>query len=243
MTIHALIPAAGSGTRLGADRPKQYLTLGHQSMLEHAIDALLVDARISQVLVVLSPADALGSHLPGVKGRQRVAVSRVGGASRAASVRAGLQELNAQDDDWVLVHDAARPALTIQELAGLIDALADDAVGGLLALPVADTLKRTDAADAPRVAATVDRAGLWRALTPQMFRVGLLRRALDAGELAAVTDEASAVERLGLAPRLVAGRATNIKVTTADDVSLACAILAAQGRLGPTAEATDGEGR
>jgi 2-C-methyl-D-erythritol 4-phosphate cytidylyltransferase len=243
LTIHALIPAAGSGTRLGADRPKQYLTLGHQSMLEHAIDALLGDARISQVLVVLSPADALGAHLPGVKGRQRVAVARVGGASRAASVRAGLQELNAQDDDWVLVHDAARPALTSQELAGLIDALADDAVGGLLALPVADTLKRTDAADAPRVAATVDRAGLWRALTPQMFRVGLLRRALDAGDLGAVTDEASAVERLGLAPRLVGGRATNIKVTTADDVPLACAILVAQGRLGPTAEATDGEGR
>lgn len=240
LRLHALIPAAGSGTRLGADRPKQYLTLGRQSMLEHAIDALLADARIAHVLVVLSPDDAFGAQLPGVQGRQRVGVAQVGGASRAASVRAGLHALQAHDDDWMLVHDAARPALAARELAGLIDALVDDAVGGLLALPLADTLKRADAAgtaDARRVAATVDRSGLWRALTPQMFRVGLLRRALDAADLDAVTDEASAVERLGLAPRLVAGQATNIKVTTADDVPLACAILAAQGRIDRSAGA------
>jgi 2-C-methyl-D-erythritol 4-phosphate cytidylyltransferase len=140
-------------------------------------------------------------------------------------VRAGLDALQANDHDWVLVHDAARACLTRAEVNRLIDVLRDDPVGGLLAMPVADTLKLAD--DMGRVKHTVPRERMWRAATPQMFRVGLLRTALDApGMLARATDEASAIEALGHAPRLVEGRASNIKITTPDDLALARAILA-----------------
>jgi 2-C-methyl-D-erythritol 4-phosphate cytidylyltransferase len=226
--VHALIPAAGSGSRLGADLPKQYLVLGGATMLEHSVAALLADPRIEQVVVVVAPDDV---RIDAVSFDARVKVARVGGASRAASVRAGLDVLRgaAADQDWVLVHDAARPCLSREDLSALIDAVASDPVGGLLAVPLADTLKR-GAGD--RVAATVDRASLWRAATPQMFRIGLLRTALDVpGMLEKATDEASAIEHLGHAPRLVACHATNLKVTTADDLPLACAILGLQGRL------------
>jgi 2-C-methyl-D-erythritol 4-phosphate cytidylyltransferase len=233
MRLHAVIPAAGTGTRMGADRPKQYLTLGSQTMLEHAVEAILADARIERVMVVLAPEDDYGAQLPGLRPADRLTVVRAGGSSRAASVRAGLHALQAAPDDWVLVHDAARPTLDAAELAGLIDALLHDAVGGLLALPLADTLKRSTAGDPPRVDTTVDRAGLWRALTPQMFRAGLLAQALDEVDLATVTDEASAIEQLGMSPRLIPGRASNIKVTLADDLPLVRAILAAQGRIAP----------
>lgn len=239
--LHALIPAAGTGSRVQAQQPKQYLTLGDHAMLVHAIEALCADARIAQVLVVVAPVDPHIATLGLDRLAPRVSIAAVGGASRAASVRAGLDGLAARgaaEDDWVLVHDAARPCLAADELAALIDALIDDTVGGLLAQPLADTLKRADRADgagsAPRVQATVDRAQLWRAATPQMFRLATLRRALDApGMLARATDEASAVEALGLAPRLVACGASNLKVTTAADVPLARAILQAQGRIGP----------
>ncbi|MFN9806446.1 MAG: 2-C-methyl-D-erythritol 4-phosphate cytidylyltransferase [Betaproteobacteria bacterium] len=233
MRLHAVIPAAGTGTRVGANRPKQYLMLGAQTMLEHAVDAVRADGRIERVMVVLAPDDDYGAQLPGLRRTDRLAVVRAGGSSRAVSVRAGLLALQAAPDDWVLVHDAARPALDAAELVDLIDALLHDAVGGLLALPLADTLKRATVDDPPRVDATVDRTGLWRALTPQMFRAGLLARALDGADLATITDEASAVERLGLSPRLITGRASNIKVTTADDLPLARAFLAAQGRIAP----------
>jgi 2-C-methyl-D-erythritol 4-phosphate cytidylyltransferase len=223
---------------MGAQQPKQYLALGRRTMLAHAIDALCADPRIAQVLVVVAPADPHIAALGLDALAPRVSAAAVGGASRAASVRAGLDALAARgaaDGDWVLVHDAARPCLAADELAALIDALVDDAVGGLLAQPLADTLKRADSADSvPRVQATVDRAQLWRAATPQMFRLATLRRALDApGMIERATDEASAVEALGLAPRLVACGATNLKVTTAADVPLARAILQAQGRIGP----------
>lgn len=226
--LHALIPAAGSGARYGGDLPKQYLALGGATMLEHAIAALRADVRIDRVLVVVAPDDA---RIDALRLDARVRIARVGGASRAASVRAGLDALRdlAADDDWVLVHDAARPCLSSRDLAALIDQVAADAVGGLLAQPLADTLKRGQGG---RVAATLDRSGLWRAATPQMFRIGLLRRALDApGVLETATDEASAIEQIGLAPLLVACQATNLKVTTADDLPLACAILGLQGRL------------
>lgn len=226
--LHALIPAAGSGSRFGAALPKQYLRFGRATMLEHAVDALLADERVAGVLIVVSADDP---HIDTLAFDPRVRVARVGGASRAASVRAGLDVLRADagDGDWVLVHDAARPCLSREDLAALLDRVLGDAVGGLLAMPLADTLKR--GAD-ERVTATIDRAGLWRAATPQMFRLGLLRQALDApGALEAATDEASAVERLGQAPRLVACHATNLKVTTADDLPLAHAILGLQGRL------------
>lgn len=226
--LHALIPAAGSGSRFGAELPKQYLPLGGAAMLEHAVAALLSDPRVVRVLVVVAPDDR---WIDALRFDTRVTVARVGGASRAASVRAGLDVLRgvATDDDWVLVHDAARPCLSREDLAALIDTVVDDPVGGLLAVPLADTLKRGEGS---RVAATIDRANLWRAATPQMFRLGLLRKALDApGMLERATDEASAVEQLGHAPRLVACHATNLKVTTADDLPLAHAILDRQGRL------------
>lgn len=232
--LYALIPAAGSGSRIGGDLPKQYLMLGAVTMLERAVDAVLADVRVRQAVVVVSAADAYAADLDF---DARVRIARVGGSTRAASVRAGLDVIAevADDDDWVLVHDAARPCLALEELTSLIDTIAGDAggqgdpQGGLLAVPLADTLKR---ADGERVCATVDRAQLWRAATPQMFRLGRLRAALDApGVIDAATDEASAIERLGHAPRLVAGLPTNIKVTTVADLPLARAILAMQGRV------------
>lgn len=230
--LHALIPAAGSGRRLGGALPKQHQRLGTRTLLEHTIEALLAEPRLAQLLVVVAADDA---QVAAFDFGPRLRVARVGGPTRAASVRAGLEALAAQPDvaadDWVLVHDAARPCLAAEELAQLIDTLQDDPVGGLLALPLADTLKRDDGRPAPRVAATVDRGGLWRAATPQMFRCGLLRAALAAPGADQVTDEAAAVERLGHAPRLVAGRATNLKITTAGDLPLAGAILQLQGRL------------
>jgi len=215
---------------MGAGVPKQYQRLCGQTMLEHAVDALLAAPDVERVLVVVAPDDVAHRQLPG---HARVEFAPVGGATRAASVRNGLRLLRAtlgvDDDDWVLVHDAARPCVAREELAHLIDSLADDPVGGLLALPVADTLKR---ASDGRVAETVDRGGLWRAVTPQMFRIGLLARALDeagaTGEQ--VTDESLAIEALRMRPRLVEGLATNIKVTVPSDWPLAEAILRGQGR-------------
>jgi 2-C-methyl-D-erythritol 4-phosphate cytidylyltransferase len=218
----AVVPAAGGGTRLGAALPKQYLDLGGDHMLHRSVDALLAEPRIERIVVVVAPDDP--RRPPPGRFDRRVCLLPVGGETRADSVAAGLERLHAADADWVLVHDAARPGLTPVALARLIDAVGDDAVGGLLALPVADTLKRSDGAG--RVLATVDRAELWAAQTPQMFRAGLLRRAL-AGPRDGVTDEASAVERLGLRPLLVRGDPVNLKVTLAEDLRLAVAVRAA----------------
>ncbi|WP_439537686.1 2-C-methyl-D-erythritol 4-phosphate cytidylyltransferase [Methyloversatilis sp.] len=219
----ALVPAAGSGSRFGAHLPKQYLPLAGKPLIHHALATLCAHPRIDRVVVVLSPDDlywrdhdwsALGPKLMPV---------HCGGASRAVSVRNGLFELTgwARPDDWVLVHDAARPCLSGALLDTLITGLADDAVGGLLAVPVADTLKRAD--DHGRVASTVPRAAMWQAQTPQMFRLALLHDALDRGT--DVTDEASAIEAAGLAPKLVASSAGNLKVTWPEDMELAELIL------------------
>jgi len=216
---HAVVPAAGGGTRLGAEVPKQYLDLGGETMLHRTIEALLAESRLQSVVVVVSPDD---ERRP-VAGRfdARVRFAAVGGTTRADSVAAGIEQLDADADDWVLVHDAARPGLSATALARLIDEVGDDAVGGLLALPIADTVKRCD--DEGRVCATVDRERLWAAQTPQMFRVGVLRQAL-CGERLGITDEASAVERLGLRPLLVRGEPTNFKVTLAEDLAMASAL-------------------
>lgn len=225
--VFALIPAAGSGSRMGGEVPKQYAPLAGRTMLEHAIDALLADARIERVLVVVAADDV---RHRGLACEARVEFVAAGGASRAESVRNGLARLamSASAEDWVLVHDAARPCLAREELTALIDALIDDPVGGLLAVPIADTIKREDEG---RVARTVERTGLWRALTPQMFRLGVLDDAFErVRDPAAITDESSAVERIGHAPRLVPGRASNIKVTRPDDLPLAEAILRLQDR-------------
>jgi 4-diphosphocytidyl-2-methyl-D-erithritol synthase len=186
----ALVPAAGAGSRMQSDSPKQYLPLLGEPLLAHTLRALAREARIDAIVVVLSPHDAHWESYDWTEWQGRLRVLRCGGATRAASVSNGLAALRevCAADAWVLVHDAARPCLPRAALAHLIDRLEHDAVGGLLAVPVADTLKRAD--DQGRVAATAPRANLWQAQTPQMFRYALLQRALlAAGE--AVTDEAS----------------------------------------------------
>jgi 2-C-methyl-D-erythritol 4-phosphate cytidylyltransferase len=211
----------------GHDVPKQYLMLGDRTMLEHSIAAMLSDARIDAVFVVVAPSDTRWLELR--LDDERVEFLPVGGASRAESVRNGLIAIAARtdDDDRVLVHDAARPCLTEAQLGRLIDEVGVDGSGGLLAIPLADTLKRGEDG---RVGMTLDRASMWCAQTPQLFRVGSLRAALS-GALDTVTDESSAMERAGHAPRLVMGGASNLKVTTPEDLVLARAILGEQGRL------------
>jgi 2-C-methyl-D-erythritol 4-phosphate cytidylyltransferase len=220
----ALVPCAGVGLRAGVGGPKQYHPLAGRAVVAHTLAALARVARIEATLVVLSPGDVqFEAAAPGFAG-ERGWVARCGGASRAETVAAGLDELLArgvQPHDWVLVHDAARCLVEPAAIDRLIDACGDDEVGGLLALPVADTLKQE--ADG-RVAATVDRRAKWAAQTPQMFRLGLLRPALaHAGE--AVTDEASAIEALGHAPRLVPGELGNFKLTWPADFALAERLL------------------
>jgi len=206
--------------------PKQYLRLGGRTMLEHSIDAMLADPRIGRVVVVVAADDAHWRTLPV---RERVEFLPVGGATRAESVRNGLDGLarTCGDDDRVLVHDAARPCLASAQLAALIDAVGADDDGGLLATPLTDTLKRGDDG---RSGGTLDRTSLWCAQTPQLFRVASLRAALS-GALGGITDEASAMERRGHAPRLVPGVTSNVKVTTPEDLLVAESVLRAQGRI------------
>ncbi len=218
------MPAAGSGRRFGATVPKQYLPLAGKTVIEHALAPFLADARCRQIIVALDPADARFRMLPPARDvRVRVVA---GGEQRCDSVRNALLDIEGAAADWVLVHDAARPCLSSAELAALLTQCGNDAVGGLLAAPLADTLKRGDARQ--RVVDTPSRDSLWRALTPQMFRLGLLREALQAAQAAGrqPTDEAQAVEWCGHAPRLVAGRAANLKITSPADLPLAAAVLA-----------------
>lgn len=222
----AIVPAAGRASRMGGSGPpKQYLQLAGRTVLEWSLAPLLERPDCVGVIVALSAGDPNWPQLE-VARDPRVRVVE-GGAQRTDSVRAGLHALKdrVQARDWVLVHDAARPCLSAAELATLIDTLRGDPVGGLLATPLVDTLKRADTSG--RVAQTVDRHALWRALTPQMFRYDVLSQALnDAAERGiAVTDEAQAVELLGMKPRLVPGSGDNIKITLPDDVARAERIL------------------
>ena len=231
----ALVPCAGSGSRAGTGAPKQYESVAGQSVVAHTLVALAQVDRLDATLVVLAPDDdQFEDFAPGFTG-DRAWVARAGGASRAETVANGLVELRArgaQLHDWVLVHDAARCLIRPEWVNRLIDACADDEVGGLLALPLADTLKQAQA-DAPgdRVAATIDRSAKWAAQTPQMFRLGLLEPALRAAG-AAVTDEASAVEAAGHRPKLVRGEFENFKLTWPGDFALAARLLAT-ARPGP----------
>lgn len=215
----AVIPAAGVGSRMRADRPKQYLPLAGKSILEHTLDCFLDHPRLKGVVVSLAVDDPYWPELACARDPR---IHRApGGRERADSVFNALQtldELGAEPTDWVLVHDAARPNLARSDLDNLLMTLADDPVGGLLAVPARDTLKRADADG--RVSQTVDRSVIWQAYTPQMFRLEPLRRALadaqDAG--VTITDESSAMEWAGLSPRLIEGRGDNLKVTRPEDL-------------------------
>lgn len=227
---HVLIPAAGSGSRMGVETPKQYLPLLGKPLIWHTLHVFAECSRISAITVVLSADDQLWDSHDWSAFADKVQVLRCGGESRAATVLNGLQALENQigTEDWVLVHDAARPGLTAALLDRLLDTLTDDPVGGLLALPVADTMKRADADG--RVASTEPREALWQAQTPQMFRYGLLRRALEQAH-GKPTDEAQAIEALGFKPKLVPGELRNLKITCPHDLELITAILAAEARI------------
>ncbi|RTR07253.1 2-C-methyl-D-erythritol 4-phosphate cytidylyltransferase [Halomonas nitroreducens] len=222
-----VVPAAGQGRRMGADRPKQYLSLGGAPVLARTLERLHLAFPRARLCLCLDPEDSRfdPAWVPFADWR-RVA----GGAERVDSVANALEAIagHAADGEPVLVHDVARPCVTVDDLRRLHAAVVEDAVGALLAAPVADTMKRDDGAG--RVRGTESRAGLWHALTPQGFAYGLLRRALaEAAQCGvAVTDEASAVEALGMAPRLVSARRDNLKITHPEDLPLAELILAAQ---------------
>jgi 2-C-methyl-D-erythritol 4-phosphate cytidylyltransferase len=228
---YALVPAAGSGARFGRETPKQYLPLAGRPVLHHALAALCRCEAIERVWVILSPEDVWWEARDWSDLGPRLETLRCGGATRGESVARGLAAVGGivSGDDWMLVHDAARPGLSPALLARLCEAVADDPVGGLLAVPVADTLKRADASQ--RVAGALPREGLWQAQTPQMFRYGLLRQAL--ARHPAVTDEAGALEAMGYRPLLVQGDTTNFKVTYPTDLELAGQALKARESAGP----------
>ncbi len=219
--LWVVIPAAGLGTRMAADRPKQYLMLAGRTVLEHTLACFAEHPRVRGIVLAIALDDPFWPDL--VLDVELPVHIVPGGEERAQSVLNALDLLAAlgQPSDWVLVHDAARPNLARQDLDRLVAEVEQDAVGGILAVPVRDTMKRADGGG--RIAHTEPREGLWHALTPQMFRLGLLRdalrRALEAG--ARVTDEASALEYAGLHPLLVEGRADNIKITRPEDLELA----------------------
>jgi 2-C-methyl-D-erythritol 4-phosphate cytidylyltransferase len=228
----ALIPAAGVGARMRSDGPKQYMELAGRPMLAHTVAAFLASARIAHTFIVVSADDGMiESVVAGIAGADdKVSVLRCGGATRMDSILNALQALAGKlaETDHVLVHDAARPGLTPALIGQLIDTVGDHPAGGLLALPVVDTVKQADGG----ALRTLPREGLWLAQTPQMFPFALLRKALEsaraAGDQAAITDDASAIEALGLdtAPLLVEGHPCNLKVTLPRDIAIAAMYLA-----------------
>ena len=229
MSIHALIPSAGTGTRLPGDSPKQYRTVAGTAVVAHTVRAFLGSARVDTITVLVAPGDTLARLALPAHARLRIAEQ--GGATRAQTVTQGLRwllEQCADPADWVLVHDAARCCITSAAIDGLVRACENDAVGGLLALPLPDTLKQERRGDVARVTATLPRAGLWLAQTPQMFRLEALLAALGQADPADITDEASAIERMGLQPRLVMGSGANFKITYPDDLLLAEALIRAR---------------
>jgi 2-C-methyl-D-erythritol 4-phosphate cytidylyltransferase len=219
---------------MGSGAPKQYLEIAARPVLYHTLRALCAEPRIETIFVVLAPGDTRFAGVHSGELGHPIETLYCGGDTRDASVYNGLLAVRdaMEASDWVLVHDAARPCLTPGTLARLIDEVGDDEVGGILALPVADTLKRANGED--RIMATQSRVGLWQAQTPQMFRYGILIEALRRARGSDVTDEASAIERLGLKPRLVMGESCNLKITYPADFELASVILDGRpGRDGP----------
>ena len=230
--LWAVIPAAGIGSRFGATLPKQYAEIAGAPILEHSLRVIVDNLPVAKVVVALATDDQYFANL--AIGNRPNVTTVVGGASRAASVLNALRALanHAADDDWVLVHDAARPLLQPRDLRNLVLALQRHPVGGILAVPVRDTLKRVARQDEssngmpPLIEATIDRERVWCAQTPQMFRFGLLHSALQAGlqsanTAAMITDEASALEQAGYTVAVIEGDPSNLKITTADDLSYA----------------------
>lgn len=215
----AVVPAAGASKRMQADQPKQYLTLAGKTVLEQTLERLLQADIFSAIAVAISKQDSHWATLACASHEKIILAT--GGDERADSVLSALKSLRTQatDSDWVLVHDAARPCLTSADIHLLIDTLKNDEVGGILALPSIDTLKQ---ASTHKISKTLDRSLIWRALTPQMFRYGMLKQALEEtkGNLT-ITDESSAIEIKGWQPKIVEGRADNIKITRPEDLALA----------------------
>jgi 2-C-methyl-D-erythritol 4-phosphate cytidylyltransferase len=224
-----VVPAAGAGRRMSTSIPKQYLPLADKTVLEHTLDTLLSCRQLAGVVLVLSEGDGYWESIQGRYLDQPLETA-IGGAERCHSVLNGLKQLagRAREDDWVLVHDAARPCVRLSDIEKLISTLSSSTDGGLLGVPVADTMKRADSEH--RITATVDREGLWHAYTPQMFRVGRLRAALQQAidNDLLVTDEASAMEHAGYQPRMVQGQRDNIKITVPADLELAAWYLQAR---------------
>jgi len=228
--FHVVIPAAGTGSRMNSELPKQYLSLAGKSVIEHTLDVFDASPLIHSIIIALSPEDDHWDRF-NIHRSEKTHVVRCGGASRAETVLNALNHLKsyASVEDWVLVHDAARPGLTQAALTRLITELAENPVGGILAIPLADTLKRAD--NERRIAETESRENLWQAQTPQMFRYGVLQEALLAcGNVP--TDESQAVEALGLQPKIVPGEARNFKITYPQDLQLAEALLRADAKEG-----------
>lgn len=222
--VFALVLAAGQGTRIGDAVPKQYLPVAGKPMMFHSIEALARVSRVEKLFVVLAPMDRHWGKHDWSEFPEKVQAAFCGGEHRAESVLNTLKHIESQvaPDDWILVHDAARPCIMTELVEQFLDEVGDDAVGGLLAMPLADTLKRSD--ENQRVAATIPRTGLWRAQTPQLFRYAMLRKGIEKNP--AATDESEAVESLGHVPRLAEGENSNIKVTFAEDLAIAEMILA-----------------
>lgn len=216
--ICVVIPAAGVGARVGAAKPKQYLEVSGKTIIEHTLSRLFA-LNPHRLVVVVAAGDEYYKDLPVI---DRCEVT-IGGVERADSVLNGLRKLDQQPDEWVMVHDAVRPCVRASDILSLCDSVMHSDVGGLLGIPVTDTIKKTTD---DLVVDTLDRSELWRAQTPQMFRYGILLQALQKGF--DITDEASAVEQMGYQPIMVSGHSDNIKVTTADDLALAKHYLEAQ---------------
>jgi 2-C-methyl-D-erythritol 4-phosphate cytidylyltransferase len=229
----AIVPAAGIGTRMGAEIPKQYLQLNGKTILEHTLERLLELPLLAGIVVTINPFDELWDSLAIASHPKVIRVD--GGQERSDSVLNGLHHLQSKLDklDWVLVHDAARPCVELDNIEGLVNELEDHLVGGILGVPVSDTIKRINREYG--IETTVDRQVLWQAQTPQMFRYGILLEALEraAKHGAAITDEASAVEQMGYYPLMVEGRRDNIKITRPEDLPMAELILNTQANARP----------
>lgn len=234
--IHFVIPCAGVGARSGRDTPKQYADLAGEPMIAHTLSAILQVESVHTICLVVSPNDAyiddiLLNHIK--RHQEKIVVVRRGGDTRAQSVLAGLTHLHfagVSNNDWVLVHDAARCLITPQLINHLINTCSADEVGGLLAIPVSDTLKQESIG---RVQSTLTRVHKWAAQTPQMFKLATLIQALEQGlqsDSTTITDESSAIETLGLQPILALGHSTNLKITYPEDFELAQALLTARSQ-------------